>query len=237
MKSVKHALHQTVAPVAEVDMNRKTPLLYRLLAVAALWPTLALGQASTPATEAAAASAPAPAGQEAPAAQPAAASEAAPAAAAEAKPAAAAAAKPAAAETIEYSKKGADTCLTCHDDAHVMAIFKTRHGNPNDARSPFGKGQLQCEACHGPGGKHTGKIKKGETRPPMIRFGRDSAAPVSVQNGVCLTCHEKSLSANWHAGPHAANNVTVCACHDLHVGEGPGACTRAPSPRSASPAT
>ena len=29
------------------------------------------------------------------------------------------------ADKVEYSKKGADTCLTCHDDAHVMAIFQT----------------------------------------------------------------------------------------------------------------
>jgi DmsE family decaheme c-type cytochrome len=123
---------------------------------------------------------------------------------------------------VPYSKKGADTCLSCHDDNPVvMAIFQTKHGQPNDARSPFGKGQLQCEACHGPGGKHTGKIKKGESRPPMIRFSRDSVAPVAVQNGVCLACHEKSLSAEWHAGPHAANDVTCAACHDLHTARDP----------------
>ncbi len=122
---------------------------------------------------------------------------------------------------VAYSKKGADTCLTCHDSERVMAVFQTKHGQPNDARSPFGKGHLQCEACHGPGGKHTGKIKKGDTRPPMIRFGRDSVAPVAVQNGVCLACHEKSLSAEWHAGPHASNDVTCASCHDLHTAKDP----------------
>ena len=126
------------------------------------------------------------------------------------------------APAVSYSKKGADTCLTCHDDNPVvMGIFRTPHGQPNDARSPFGKGQLQCEACHGPGGNHTKKVKKGETRPPMIRFGRDSAAPVSVQNGVCLACHEKSMSAEWHAGPHAANDVTCASCHDSHATKDP----------------
>ena len=190
MKPENHASRPTVAPAAERDMKRTRPLRHRLLAVAVLWPVLALGQTPAPAPATETASGPAPAAAE-PA--PAAASEAKPASGAEAAPAAAAEAKPAAAaETVEYSKKGADTCLTCHDDAHVMAIFKTRHGNPNDARSPFGKGQLQCEACHGPGGNHTKKIKKGETRTPMIRFSRDSAAPVAVQNGVCLTCHQKS---------------------------------------------
>jgi DmsE family decaheme c-type cytochrome len=184
-------------------------LIYRLIAVAALWPAFALGQAAEP--EAAADKAPAAAADKAPAAEAVPATEAAPTAAA----------KPDEQEAITYSKKGADTCLTCHDDAHVMAVFKTRHGNPNDARSPFGKDQLQCEACHGPGGKHTGKIKKGEPRPPMIRFGRDSEAPVAEQNGVCLTCHEKSMSANWHLGPHDANNVSCASCHELHSASDP----------------
>jgi DmsE family decaheme c-type cytochrome len=206
MNPVNHAPRPTVATAHGADRDRKSPLMYRLLAVAALWPVLASGQSPEPAAAAAAepATAPAPATETAPAAK-----------------AAPAAAEQPAAEPITYSKKGADTCITCHDDAHVMAVFKTRHGNPNDPRSPFGKGQLQCEACHGPGGAHTGRIKKGESRPPMIRFSRDSVAPVSVQNGVCLTCHEKSMSANWHLGPHDANNVTCAACHELHAARDP----------------
>jgi DmsE family decaheme c-type cytochrome len=130
---------------------------------------------------------------------------------------AAAPAAAAAPSKVEFSKKGADTCLSCHDDAVVLSVFHTRHGEPTDARSPFGKGQLQCEACHGPGGNHTKRVKKGETRPPVIRFGRDSAAPVSVQNGMCLACHEKSAAASWHVGPHAANDVSCASCHDSHA--------------------
>jgi len=160
-------------------MNHSLPLVCRLLALAALWPAISLGQASAPA-----------------------------------------------AETVEYSKKGADTCLSCHDSEVVLAVFHTKHGQPADARSPFGKGQLQCEACHGPGGNHTKRVKKGETRPPMIRFGRDSAAPVSVQNGVCLACHEKSAASAWHIGPHAANNVSCASCHDLHLRKDPVLSTR-----------
>ena len=116
-----------------------------------------------------------------------------------------------------FSKKGADTCLGCHDDEVVLAVFHGKHGQPSDPRSPFGKGQLQCEACHGPAGDHTKRVKKGETRPPVIRFSRDSAAPVSVQNGMCLNCHEKSMQSSWHAGPHAANDVSCASCHDSHV--------------------
>ena len=62
---------------------------------------------------------------------------------------------PAEAPAPAYSKKGADTCLGCHDDEVVLAVFHGKHGQPTDPRSPFGKGQLQCEACHGPAGDHT----------------------------------------------------------------------------------
>ena len=168
MKPANHPSCPTVVPARCGSTNPGRPMLYRLLAIAALWPALALTQE------------PAPAPETQPAAQPA---EAAPATGAEAAPATAATAPAPAADKVEYSKKGADTCLTCHDDAHVIGHLPDAHGQPDDARSPFGKGQLQCEACHGPGGNHTKKMKKGETRPPMIRFDRDSAAPVSVQNG------------------------------------------------------
>ncbi len=116
-----------------------------------------------------------------------------------------------------YSAKGADTCLSCHDDAVVTGVFHTPHGQPNDARSPFGKAQLQCEACHGPGGNHAKRVKKGDTRPPMIRFGRDSETPVATQNAMCLGCHEKSTAAAWHIGPHDQNKVSCASCHDSHA--------------------
>ncbi len=74
-------------------------------------------------------------------------------AAAPAAPTAPAIAAPASVASA-YSRKGADTCLACHDDAGVTGIFHTKHARPNDPRGPFGHGGLQCEACHGPGGAH-----------------------------------------------------------------------------------
>ena len=56
-----------------------------------------------------------------------------------------------------YTDRGADTCLKCHDeddDYPVFDIFKTRHAQPGDPRSPFAG--LQCEACHGPGPERKG---------------------------------------------------------------------------------
>ncbi len=54
--------------------------------------------------------------------------------------------------TPEYSRAGADTCLSCHDESSefpVLAIFKTRHALGSDSRTPFAN--LQCVSCHGPG--------------------------------------------------------------------------------------
>ena len=141
--------------------------------------------------------------------------ESAPAAKPEAEPAAAPAATTAPA--VEYSKKGADTCLELprrRRDPRRLPRQARPAGRPG---SPFGQGQLQCEACHGPAGDHTKRVKKGETRPPVIRFGRDSAAPVAVQNGMCLGCHEKSMASSWHVGAHDAANVSCASCHDSHA--------------------
>jgi len=173
--------------------NLTKPSPRRWLVIAALWPVLALGQADAPAPAETPETAPAAASAPAPAAD--------------------------AAAPVEYSKKGADTCLTCHDEPHVLTVFQTKHGAPADPRSPFGKGQLQCEACHGPGGNHTKRVKKGEKRAPMVQFGRDAVTPVAKQNEMCLGCHELSLSAEWHAGPHDANDVSCAACHDSHAAQ------------------
>jgi hypothetical protein len=70
----------------------------------------------------------------------------------------------------EYSRKGADSCLACHDDQKVLSVFQTAHAVPADPNSPFGHGQLQCEACHGAGGDHAGRVRRGEERPRSPRF-------------------------------------------------------------------
>src|SRR4249919_3928047 len=42
----------------------------------------------------------------------------------------------------QYSEKGADTCLECHDDVTPgysgASIFKGKHGHRMDKRAPFG---------------------------------------------------------------------------------------------------
>lgn len=123
-----------------------------------------------------------------------------------------------AADAPAYSKKGADTCLSCHDDPEVKSIFATPHAQPADARSPFGHGQLQCESCHGPGDAHA--RGKGKTRPGVIRFGKGATTPPTVQNAQCLACHA-STKNHWAVGPHAANDVSCADCHSSHAAHDP----------------
>lgn len=119
-------------------------------------------------------------------------------------------------EAPAYSKSGADTCLNCHGDKpEVMGIFRTRHARAGDPRTPFGHGQLQCESCHGPGGAHTKRPKKGEERLPVVQFGRGKVSSIAQQNEMCLGCHNPNLG-NWHASAHQDNEVGCADCHNSH---------------------
>ena len=118
-----------------------------------------------------------------------------------------------AASTAAFSRRGADTCLGCHDDAAVLGLFETAHAMPGDSRTPFGHGQLQCEACHGPGDAHA--RGRGASRPKVIEFGRNSATPVATQDAQCLTCHTGTTN-HWASAAHARNDVGCADCHKSH---------------------
>lgn len=121
----------------------------------------------------------------------------------------------------EYSRSGADTCIACHGDEHVLAIFKTKHAVPTDSRGPFGQGQLQCEACHGPGGNHAGRVRRGQERPAMPYFAEGSTATIAEENGQCLDCHENAQGLAWHSGPHGGADVACIDCHNSHEAADP----------------
>lgn len=124
-------------------------------------------------------------------------------------------------QKVAYSKKGADSCIACHDDAATLSIFRTKHGIPTDARSPFGHDQLQCEACHGPGASHSARVRRGDEREPISNFGANSKTPVDVQNGMCVGCHSNDLGFGWHNGPHESNQVACADCHVSHAPRDP----------------
>jgi len=139
---------------------------------------------------------------------------------ARAQPAAAAAAASApvgdAAAPQAYTPKGADTCLECHDDEtagySASALFKTKHAQRGDRRTPFGPGGLQCEACHGPGAAHA-RNKKATS---INTFKADSKLSLPERNQLCLGCHAGSARTAWHAGVHERAGLACTDCHKIH---------------------
>lgn len=121
-----------------------------------------------------------------------------------------------------YSTQGADTCLACHDgEQKVTAIFATAHGSFSDPRSPMAN--LQCEACHGPGGAHIARVRRGETQPPVPAFAKNSPMSRSASSAVCLGCHAEigTLDYEWVGGAHQRNDVACVDCHQLHPSQDP----------------
>ncbi|MGD2076569.1 MAG: DmsE family decaheme c-type cytochrome [Gammaproteobacteria bacterium] len=121
-----------------------------------------------------------------------------------------------------YTDRGADTCIKCHDEDSeypVFDIFKTKHGQRGDPRAPFAG--LQCEACHGPGDEHAGRVRRGHERPPILNFGDESDAPVEEQNHMCLNCHQTDSHIAWKGSRHESGNLSCAHCHVIHAAEDP----------------
>jgi len=132
-----------------------------------------------------------------------------------------------------YTRKGADTCIKCHDvdsEYPVFDIFKTPHGVQADKRTPFGT--LQCESCHGPGdkvpgskgryrGAHVGHIRPGDKRPPILDFGRKGNAPVAEQNRMCMGCHTGDDRIDWPGSAHQRAELSCADCHTIHAAKDP----------------
>jgi DmsE family decaheme c-type cytochrome len=134
-----------------------------------------------------------------------------------------------------YTEKGADTCIKCHDadeEYPVFDIFKTKHGQKGDKRSPFAS--LQCEACHGPGvageaameealakGGHVGKVRPGQKRPPILNFGVKSDESAEKQNSMCLKCHQGNDHIAWKGSAHERGTIACANCHTIHTANDP----------------
>ncbi|GIU17610.1 DmsE family decaheme c-type cytochrome [Shewanella sp. MBTL60-007] len=115
----------------------------------------------------------------------------------------------------KYSPKGADSCLMCHRKSEkVMDLFKGVHGSVDSSKSPMAG--LQCEACHGPMGKHN----RGGNE-PMIAFGPDSTLAPELQNSVCMSCHKDDKRMDWNGGHHDNADVACASCHSVHTAKDP----------------
>ena len=123
-----------------------------------------------------------------------------------------------------YSQFGAEQCLWCHsgsEEAHLMDLFQGPHAVRGDARSPFGPQQLQCEACHGPGGDHAGPITAGRERPPMPAFGENAYWSLDRQNEMCTACHLEQGHRFWDGSEHQRHQVGCADCHESHARRDP----------------
>ncbi len=121
-----------------------------------------------------------------------------------------------------YSTAGADTCLRCHDDESdypVLSVFETPHGATADPAAPFAN--AQCESCHGPGGDHTGRIRPGDERPPMLAFGENSIWPKARESEVCASCHQDVARVHWQGSQHQRYDVGCTDCHTVHARRDP----------------
>jgi len=132
--------------------------------------------------------------------------------------AAAASESPPASQGTEYSEQGADTCLTCHTEEWaypIFPIFKTKHANRADKRTPFAG--LQCEACHGPGANHAGTTSK----EAINSFKETSFLSAGQRNKACLGCHQGHARIGWIGSTHESNNLACTSCHRLHAERDP----------------
>ncbi len=119
----------------------------------------------------------------------------------------------------DFSRQGADSCLRCHDDDKVAAIFQTAHGVASDSRTPFA--QQQCESCHGPGGDHAGRLRPGQERPAPLAFAHNSMLSQQEEVEICLSCHQDSERSHWRGGVHERQEVGCTDCHSVHKRDDP----------------
>ncbi|MCG9966075.1 cytochrome c3 family protein [Shewanella cutis] len=108
----------------------------------------------------------------------------------------------------QYSKKGAQTCVQCHEKA-MQGFLSSVHGNKSIIGTPATG--IECEACHGPLGLHAENPKNN----PMLRLGdmKIANASAKLQNQMCLRCHgdqfplETTPCAACHTNIHTDNAI------------------------------
>lgn len=119
-------------------------------------------------------------------------------------------------DEVEYSRRGADTCLGCHEEPEILSIFRTPHAQSSDPDTPFAN--LQCEGCHGAGGNHAARIRRNEVRPPITNFGhKETQTPIAEQNAICANCHVAEPGPGWHGSVHENESLSCADCHQVHA--------------------
>jgi DmsE family decaheme c-type cytochrome len=109
-----------------------------------------------------------------------------------------------------------NTCMNCHNNPGVAAIFDTPHGLSSVPGSPAAGGG--CASCHGDSATHAQSLQS----PGVVfsgRSGRFESSAANVQNQTCLNCHESRETVHWTASAHDAADVTCASCHSIHANQ------------------
>lgn len=120
----------------------------------------------------------------------------------------------------QYSS-GGKLCLACHNEGRIKPaheILLTRMGTTTDPASPFGEGNHDCEACHGPSKAHT-RGKRDQRPKPSVTFGPET--PANEKNAPCLSCHDDGERLHWAGSTHDIQEVACVDCHTLHAENDP----------------
>jgi DmsE family decaheme c-type cytochrome len=104
---------------------------------------------------------------------------------------------------------GTDLCGSCHEDL-VKAFNENPHYQVETDKKRGWQGRV-CEACHGPGQKHTETMSAEDIRVP-------TKLSAEASDKICMTCH---LGQPTHTGrlesSHALNQVPCTTCHKIHA--------------------
>lgn len=100
-----------------------------------------------------------------------------------------------------------ETCADCHDEISE-SFHSSVHGIYFSEEPDMSAGN--CQACHGPGGKHADSGEPADIINP---------AKVDVIDGetTCLSCHNGHAFESWEASVHRSSSIRCTSCHTLHM--------------------
>jgi DmsE family decaheme c-type cytochrome len=108
--------------------------------------------------------------------------------------------------TCNAGYTGSDSCLACHCEM-VENWEKSAHSltDLNDNVPPARQG---CEACHGAGSEHFGRL---------AGIGIFEYAIVEEADAVCLKCHrDETFTTDYEKTMHPLAGVSCVSCHNPH---------------------
>lgn len=104
---------------------------------------------------------------------------------------------------------GSESCLACHDD-FSGSIHQHHQEQIGRLRGAQKVSEAEgCETCHGPGETHMELMDAGG----LISFSGENPSPITVQNGMCLQCHQGGTLVEWHSSIHESEDIACTGCH------------------------